>query len=322
MTTRRPAAIARSAPVGAAVDVGAHSVHLLVAEVHGHRLVPLVDESVALGLGATVDARADLGAEAAFDLLAALETYAETARRRGASSIAIVATDPLRRAADGAVVASAIGRRLGLEIQVLASDEEAMLALLGVQAGKAIHRETVLVDIGGGSSEILAIGPTGEPVIQGLALGAARLSRTTTAGTAPTASEIASMVAVAREVLAGAPDAQPVDLVAVGGTASNLLRIGPPLARRVLTTRRIRETLAVLVDRTPEQIAATFGVKLSRARVLPGGAAILLAVAERYGRDHVRVSEHGLREGLLLASVHAGPGWRDNLAWLAHGWSR
>lgn len=322
MTTRRPAAIARSAPVGAAVDVGAHSVHLLVAEVHGHRLVPLVDESVALGLGATVDARGDLGAEAAFDLLAALETYAETARRRGASSIAIVATDPLRRAADGAVVASAIGRRLGLEIQVLASDEEAMLALLGVQAGKAIHRETVLVDIGGGSSEILAIGPTGEPVIQGLALGAARLSRTTTSGTAPTASEIASMVAVAREVLAGAPDAQPVDLVAVGGTASNLLRIGPPLARRVLTTRRIRETLAVLVDRTPEQIAATFGVKLSRARVLPGGAAILLAVAERYGRDHVRVSEHGLREGLLLASVHAGPGWRDNLAWLAHGWSR
>ncbi len=308
--------------MGAAIDVGAHSVHLLVAEVHGHGLIPLIDESVALGLGATVDARGELGAEAAIELLTALETYVDSARRRGASSVAIVATDPLRRASDGPAVAAAAGRRLGLEIQILESDEEALLALLGVQAGKAIRRETVLVDIGGGSSEILAIGPTGEPVIKGLALGAARLSRIAGSGTAPTAGDIEAMLVAAREVLDGAPDAQPVDLVAVGGTASNLLRIGPPLARRVLSTRRIRETLAVLADRTPEQIAGTFGVKLSRARVLPGGAAILLAVAERYGRDHVRVSEHGLREGLLLASVHAGPGWRANLAWLAHGWSR
>ena len=303
------------------MDVGAHSVHLLVAEVHGHGLVTLVDESVALGLGATVDARGELGAEAAIQLLTVLETYVETARRHGATTIAIVATDPLRRATDGAAVAAAIGGRISVEIQTLGSEEEATLALLGVQAGKPIRQETVLVDVGGGSSEILVIGPTGEPVIKGLALGAARLSRTM-AGSAPTALDLESMLATARGVLAEAPDAQPVDLVAVGGTASNLLRIGPPLARRVLTTRRIRETLAQFADSSPEQVAARFGVKLSRARVLPGGAAILLAVADRYGRDHVRVSPHGLREGLVLASTHAGDRWRRDLAWLAHGWSR
>lgn len=311
-----------SAPVGAAIDVGSYSVHLLVAEVHGHTLVPLIDESVALGLGATVDARGELGAEAGLELLAALERYLDVARRRGAASFAIVATDPLRRAADGAAVAAAVGRRLGIEIQVIASDEEAMLALLGVQAGKPIRRDTVLVDVGGGSSEILVIGPSGEPLIDGLALGAARLSQTVSAGAAPTVRDIETMVQTARSVLAGAPDGLPVDLVAVGGTASNLLRIGPPLARRVLSTRRIRDTLSLLAGRTPDDIASTYGVKLSRARVLPGGAAILLAVAERYRRDHIRVSEHGLREGLLLASVHAGPGWRADLAWLAHGWSR
>lgn len=296
--------------------------HLLVAEVHGHSLVPIVDESIALGLGATVDARGELGAEAALGLADALAAYDGIARRHGAATLAIVATDPLRRAADSAAVVAAIGRRIGVEIQILRPDEEATLALLGVNAGKPIRRETVLVDVGGGSSEILVIGPSGDPVIEGLALGAARLSQTNIAGTAPTAHEMDAMLATARAVLAEAPDGLPIDLVAVGGTASNLLRIGPPLARRVLFTRRIRETLAVLVDRTPEDIAARYGVKLSRARVLPGGASILLAVAERYGRDHLRVSEHGLREGLMLASVHAGPDWRADLAWLAHGWSR
>jgi len=320
--TPRSTAQARSTPVGAAIDIGAYSVHLLVAEVHGHSLVPIVDESVALGLGATVDARGELGAEAAMGLANALETYHDLARRHGASTVAVVATDPLRRAADSPAVVEAINQRIGVEIQILRPDEEATLALLGVYAGKPIRRETVLVDVGGGSSEILVIGPSGDPVIEGLALGAARLSKANIAGAAPTAREMDAMLATARTVLARAPDGLPVDLVAVGGTASNLLRIGPPLARRVLFTRRIRDTLALLVDRTPEEIAARYGVKLARARVLPGGASILLAVAERYGRDHLRVSEHGLREGLMLASVHAGPGWRADLAWLAHGWSR
>lgn len=318
----RSIAPARSAPVGAVVDIGAYSVHLLVAEVHGHSLIPIADESVTLGLGATVDARGEVGAEAALELASVLERYDGLAHHHGATTLAAVATDPLRRAADGAAVVAAIGRRIDVEVQILRPDEEALLALLGVQAGKPIRRETVLVDVGGGSSEILVIGPSGDPVIEGLALGAARLSQTNIAGPAPTAREMDAMLGVARALLAGAPDGLPVDLVAVGGTASNLLRIGPPLARRVLYTRRIRDALALLVDRTPEEIAARFGVKLSRARVLPGGAAILLAVAERYGRDHLRVSEHGLREGLILASVHAGPGWRTDLAWLAHGWSR
>lgn len=308
--------------IGAAVDVGAHSVHLLVAEVHGHRLVPLMDESVTLGLGATVDARGELGAEAALDLLETLERYVDLARAQGAGTLSVVATDPFRRAADAEAVILAASRRPGVEIQVLRSEEEALLALLGVQAGKAVLRDTVLVDIGGGSSEILLVGPGRDAATVGLALGAARLSRTHLSTDPPTPEAIDALVDEARSVVAGAPDGAADDLVAVGGTASNLLRVGPPLIRRVLTTRRIRETLATLSSASAEEIAATYGVKLSRARVLPGGAAILLAVAERYGRDHVRVSTDGIREGLILASVHAGPGWRAGLAWLAHGWSR
>ena len=311
----------RRPTIGAAVDIGAYSVHLLVAEVHGHRLLPLVDESATLGLGSVVDTRGELGFEAGFRLVETLVGFAATARARGAASLAFVATDPLRRAADAEAVIAAVLASTGVGIEVLRHDEEALLALLGVQAGRPLRRDTVLVDVGGGSSDILVTGPGRHPIAVGLPLGAARLSRGNVHGDPPTRAEIAALLEEARAGLEAAPDADVQDLVAVGGTASNLLRIGPQLARRVLTARRIVSVLETLVTTPSEEVAVQFGVKPSRALVLPGGAAILLAVVERYGRDHIRVSTDGLREGLVLAAVHAGPGWRADLAWLAHGWS-
>ena len=320
MPAPRPSA-RRRVPVGAAVDVGAYSVHLLVAEVHGHRLTPLLDESSTLGLGAVVDELGELGFEAGYRLVETLVAYADTAKGLGAGSIAFVATDPLRRAADAAAVGTAVAARTGVGIEVLRHDEEALLALLGVQAGRPILHQTVLVDVGGGSSEILISGPGADPTAVGLALGASRMSWVHARSDPPSRADVAALLAEARHVLETAPDADPKDLVAVGGTADNLLRIGPPPARRILTVRRIEAILERLLDAPAETISQQFGVRLSRARVLPAGAAILLAVAERYGRDQIRISNQGLREGLVLASVHAGARWRDDLAWLAHGWS-
>jgi len=315
------ASVRRRPPVGAAVDIGAYSVHLVVAEVHGHRLVPLLDESVALGLGSVVDERGELGFEAGTRLLGTLEGYAATARAQRAGTIVFVATDPLRRAADAAAVIATVEARTGVAIEVLRHEEEALLALLGVQAGRPLRHETALVDVGGGSSEVLISKPGADPVAVGLPLGAARMTREHVRSDPPRRDEVEALLAEARAALLAAPDADPQDLVAVGGTADNLLRIGPPLARRVLTVRRIEAVLDRLVAAPAEAISLEFNVKVSRARVLAAGAAILLAVAERYGRDQVRVSTDGLREGLVLATVHAGSRWRDDLAWLARGWS-
>ncbi|MGH2511776.1 MAG: hypothetical protein ACRDGQ_03715, partial [Candidatus Limnocylindrales bacterium] len=86
----------------AGVDVGANSVHLLVAVVSGHRLEPVVDESVFLGLGDRVDAAGTLGPAKRAELVAALEHDAALARRLGADRVTFVGTEPLRRAADAA----------------------------------------------------------------------------------------------------------------------------------------------------------------------------------------------------------------------------
>jgi exopolyphosphatase/pppGpp-phosphohydrolase len=78
----------------------------------------------------------------------------------------------------------------------------------------------------------------------------------------------------------------------------------------------------MLTGMTAAQAAARHGMREPRARTMAAGAAIVGAVLDRYGVERGRVDEAGIREGLLLATTHAGADWRENLVWLAHGWSR
>ena len=122
--------------------------------------------------------------------------------------------------------------------------------------------------------------------------------------------------------LQAAPSSSAKGLVAVGGTARSLLRVGPPMSDRELSASRIGWVLDLLVSEPAATIAERYGVRLSRAMVLTAGAAILAGALERYGLGRLRVAPGGLREGLLLAAHHAGAGWRSELPALTRGWSR
>jgi exopolyphosphatase/pppGpp-phosphohydrolase len=133
--------------------------------------------------------------------------------------------------------------------------------------------------------------------------------------------EIDAMRQVAVDVLGDAPDASPEEIVAVGGTASNLLKVIPAAALdRTLTRDRITAALATLATEPAAAAAERHLIKPIRARILPAGAVIMDAILERYSVDRLHVSEAGIREGTILAVAHAGPAWRDRLADLAHGW--
>jgi exopolyphosphatase/guanosine-5'-triphosphate,3'-diphosphate pyrophosphatase len=138
--------------VGASVDLGSNSVHLLVAAIDGHELRTLVDESAFLGLGAAVDDHAHLGAARRAELAETLVGYATTARELGAAHITFMGTEPIRRAADAARIQADIERASGVPLHVLSHEEEAYLTLVGVTSGQPVAHETLVVDIGGGSS--------------------------------------------------------------------------------------------------------------------------------------------------------------------------
>jgi exopolyphosphatase/guanosine-5'-triphosphate,3'-diphosphate pyrophosphatase len=309
--------------VAAGVDIGSNSVHLLVAVVSGHRLEPLLDVSEFLGLGDAVDERQALGPELTGRLVGTLSAYVDRARTLGAQRIVLVGTHPMRGASDATAVIREIQDATGEGVSVLTHEEEAYLTLLGVTAGRPVRRNLILVDVGGGTSEVLWVPVSGDPVAVGLPLGSARLTRRVVSHDPPTASEIAELQREARRIMDGAPAARPDDVVIVGGSATNLLRVVPAAAidRRV-TPARVSEALEVLAGETTAEAAARHGMREPRARTIAAGAAIVAAVLDRYGVDRARVDEAGVREGLLLATTHAGAAWRENLVWLAHGWSR
>jgi len=307
--------------VAAAVDIGSFSVHLLVAKVREHGLEAPYDESAHLGLGRAIDETGELG-EARERLVETISGYAMRAWALGASRISIVGTDPLRRAADAGGVIAEIASSTGLDVGVLGHDEEALVALIGVQAGRPVLRDTAVVDVGGGSTEVLAVGPAREPEAVGLPLGATRLTGMHVRHDPATQAEIAALLGNSLLEMARAPEFVPVELIAVGGTARSLLRVGPRLANRALTRRRIRRALELTTAAPAEVSAERYGIRVSRAQVLTAGASILLGALDRYRLDRLRVAAGGLREGLILAASRAGPDWRSELRNLARGWDR
>lgn len=309
------------AVIGASVDLGSNSVHMLVAVIAGHRVQPLVDESVFLGLGAAVAERGYLGRAARAELTATLVRYADAARRLGATDVTFVGTEPIRRAADAGSIVHEVTLATGEPIHVLAHEEEALLTIIGVTEGMPVTRETLVVDIGGGSSEFCVVDPSHPPRAAGLRLGSARLTDRFAQHDPPLPSEIDAMLRAAIAAVREAPTAIPAEIVAVGGTASNLLKVLPAAALdRTLTRDRIDEALAILATEPAAVASERHLVKPIRARILPAGAAILGAILDHYGLDRLRVSDAGVREGAVLAVSHAGSAWRDRLAELAHGW--
>jgi exopolyphosphatase/guanosine-5'-triphosphate,3'-diphosphate pyrophosphatase len=320
-TALTASADARDRAVGASVDLGSNSVHLLVAEIAGHRLAPIVDESVFLGLGAAIAERGLLGARARAELAETLAGYADTSRRLGALHVTFVGTEPIRRAADAGRIVADVGARSGVPLHVLSHEEEAFATLIGVTGGRPVTRETLVVDVGGGSSEFCVVDATRPPRAVGIRLGSARLTDRFVIRDPPAPTEIAAMRAIALKAVEGALVASPSEIVAVGGTASNLLKVLKVAdGDGELTRDGIAEALAVLGGQPSELAAERYLLRPTRARILPAGAAILDAILEHYGISSLRVSEAGIREGTILAVDHGGAAWRDRLPQLAHGW--
>lgn len=299
----------------AAVDIGSTSVHLLVADVSAAGLEPVLDLSELLGLGGRIEAHGLLGADAREELTRTLAGYADEARRLGAEAIVFAGTDPLRHAADAARAAYRIELASGVPVHVLEQAEEGALTLLGVTGG-APHGDMAVIDIGGGSTEIVLAGPDGIRSIVGLPLGASRLSAVVGAGDPPSGKQVVALRREADRIVARAPDLVLGEVVAVGGTAYGVARVatGPGYGERMLDADGIALAVAISGRERSARVAELFGLNPRRARIMPAGAAILAAIAARYGIDRIRASEQGIREGLVRALIRDGSAWRDRLA--------
>ena len=309
---------------GAAIDLGSTSVHLLIARPERSGLVVLDDESVFLGLGAAVDGPGSLGPTGRATVVATVGEYVDRARAAGASSPILMGTEPLRRLADATRIVAEISARTGEPLAVLEHEEEALLTLVGLTAGRAVRSDLLVVDIGGGSSEIVEIGPERLARATGVKAGAGRLTRRVVDRDPPLPADFAALRVAADEAFEWVPSRRPSDVVFVGGTATNVLKLlrrvgndGRPDELDRVDLQIVRDTIA---SSPAETVAAAYGLREQRVRLLAAGAAIIETVLDRVGAERGRVVDTGIREGAIIAADRAGDGWRDRLDELAHGW--
>jgi exopolyphosphatase/guanosine-5'-triphosphate,3'-diphosphate pyrophosphatase len=309
---------------GAAIDLGSTSVHLLIARPERTGLVVLEDESAFLGLGAAVDGPGSLGQAGRTTLVATVAGYVERARALGATHPIVIGTEPLRRLTDASRIVAEVSEGTGEPLTILEHEEEALLTLVGLTAGRAVTGDLLVVDIGGGSSELVEIGPGRSARAAGVQVGAGRLTRRIVDRDPPSTDHVAALLAAADAAFDWTPTRPPAEVVFVGGTATNLLK----LLRRVedpdRDDRLDRAALGIvreIVTTTPaELLAATYSLREARVRLLAAGAAIIETILDRVGMSHGRVVDTGIREGAVIAADRAGAGWRDRLDELAHGW--
>ncbi|MEA2026865.1 MAG: hypothetical protein U9O18_09245, partial [Chloroflexota bacterium] len=195
--------MSESTRIGAAIDVGSNSVHLLVAEVGDEETRVLADESVLLGLGAMVDMEGRIPDEGAAAAIEALTDYIAVAQDEGAEWITLLATEPLRRASNRSHFCDAVEEATGRPLHVLSHEEEAELTVLGVLDGEAPDEALMVLDIGGGSSEIVLLEPGGDPVVGVMPVGSARLTAQHVEDDPPTVEEVAALRTEAHHLLSG-----------------------------------------------------------------------------------------------------------------------
>lgn len=304
----------------AAVDVGTNSTRLLVADFEGGSLKRVHAESRITRLGRGVDATGRLSEDAIETTLACLAAYSERMAAEGVERSVAVATSAARDA-DNSADFLARAAEAGTPVAILSGEDEAHLAFAGATSGEPAG-EHLVVDVGGGSTE-LVVGAGGEVwAARSLDVGCVRLSERFLKHDPPTREELHGVTEEVREVaepVAAELAPLPSEAIAVGGTATTIASIFLGLdsydADVVDRTRLERDEAAAIRDRlaaTPvAQIAAMPVMQPGRADVLVAGASILIAVIDTLGLAGITIRDRDILDGLALAAAGAVEGWLE-----------
>jgi exopolyphosphatase/pppGpp-phosphohydrolase len=305
--------------VGAAVDIGSNSLHLLVAEVGAGPLRVVHDESLPLGLGAQVDLEGRVPDEGIRVAVATLAGYMQVAAAQGAAWVSLLATEPLRRASNRSRFGREVEAATGSPLHVLSYDEEALLTVLGVLDGVAPEVPTLVIDIGGGSSEVVLLEPGADPVVGVLPVGSARLTAAHVEDDPPTADEVAALRGEAQHLLRGMPAGHPERGIVVGGSGTNLLRLtaeegDEDIATSLIIDRvRTQRAIDLVMSGPARELARSVGLREGRIMQMAAGASLIEATLDCYDLAGLEASEASLREGAILARAMAGDAWRERI---------
>jgi exopolyphosphatase/guanosine-5'-triphosphate,3'-diphosphate pyrophosphatase len=298
-------------PRYAVIDVGTNSIKFHVAErAPAGRFRDLIDLAEVTRLGEGLDRTGRISDEAQRRTTGAIATMVEEARTRRVRAIVAVGTAGLRIAENGAAVVDAIRQRAGVTVHVISGEEESRLAYLAVTAGLGLPPGPVVVfDTGGGSSQF-TFGHGGDVEERfSVDVGAVRYTeRFGLDGAVGTDGARDAMAAIADDLARIDGHPPPDVLVGMGGAITNITAVMLGLTEydpdrvqgALLDVGEVDRQIELYASRDAEGRRGIVGLQPKRAEVILAGACVIRTVMDKLGKQELRVSDRGLRHGVLI----------------------
>jgi exopolyphosphatase/guanosine-5'-triphosphate,3'-diphosphate pyrophosphatase len=296
----------------AAIDVGTNAVRLELARPTGEgSFETLHSERDPVRPGEGVFKTGAIPREVADRLLATLRRYGALCRRYHAR-VRAVATSAVREAKNRAEIVRRARDEAGIDLEVVSGTEEARLICLGVLQGKPASARSLIIDIGGGSTEVASARGEKPDHLWSVALGAVRLTEVFGSSGKVGRKQLALMREYAAEALAEAVPRRiagaPRTALGSAGTIRTLVGYAAEAGAASASAKRVTRAVDDLADMFPEERARHFDPR--RAEIIVAGAVVLEAAILHLGLRAVSAVERGLRNGLLVdlyRRARAGP---------------
>ena len=295
------------------IDVGTNSTRLLVADVEDGKVSPLERRSTVTRLGRGVDLSGRLASEAVEDVCTAIRGYVGILEELGAETVDAIATSAVRDADNGSAFIAELRERFALSARVLDGEEEARLTYLGATSFSPPSEPTLVVDIGGGSTELIV--GTGSEISfhDSLQAGVVRHTERCISSDPPTAGELEALAADVRTLIENSIGAriEATQGIAVAGTPTSLASVEMELEPydpsrvhgHVLALPSIQRMLSRLASAPLANRVEIPGLHPDRAPTIVAGVVILVEVMRAFGLEQIAVSEHDILYGTAMAAT-------------------
>jgi exopolyphosphatase / guanosine-5'-triphosphate,3'-diphosphate pyrophosphatase len=292
----------------AAVDLGTNSTRLLVAEVDGDRLEEVTRRLTITRLGEGVDERRRLLPVAIARVRNCLAEYRRELESLGAERTLAIATSAVRDAENGEAFLGEIEWSYGFATRLLSGEEEAAMMLHGVTAGRPPLDDVLVVDIGGGSTELVHARQGTIESSTSLDVGCVRMTERFLGSDPPSKPELAAAGAYVRSLL---PALEVAHAIGVAGTVTTLATVDLGDAEydpvrthgHRLQLASVEEQLDRLAAMTNEERLAVPGIEPGRAPVIVAGIVVLREVMTAYQLTEIEVSERDVLHGAAFAAA-------------------
>ena len=301
----------------AVVDIGTNSTRLLIADVSSDRVAEIERETTVTRLGEGVDRNGRLLDAAVDRVLATCDRYSHLIDRHSVDATVAVLTSAVRDADNGPEFEGTLRQRFGFEAQTITGEREARLTYLGATSTRGHVGPLLVVDIGGGSTELVVGAGDDVEFHVSTNAGSVRHTERNLHSDPPTEAELSRCRQEIRGEIERAVPAdvrsRPVDAIAVAGTPTSLAaidqRLEPYDRNRVeghrLSLAACERMLGELGVLPLDDRRRVPGLHPDRAPTIVAGAVILVETMSIFGLDSIEVSEHDLLEGAALEATGA-----------------